>query len=374
MARSATVLFSLVLIGTSLWAADHDVSIASATVSSGGVWQWTIFLSGSSDALTHVKCVQYVLDPSFPDPYRTVCNRGAEDRPFLTSGMTWGPFKLSATVTFDDKTVQQLQYTVNPQATAQSPPTTLLAKGWQPADLTSNPSLGLVALDSHGGVSRLVVDPGSPRIENLFRLKATDSGFALSASAESVFVASNSKLGCIVSKYDISSKAVSSRLVAFNERCVGIAADGTGGFYVTIPDRKEIRHWDRWDGPSVSSWDFVDIDSPGILVFDTIGHRLIVADASGNAYEISVPDGKKQRMASNLGAVTSIAASRFHIILASGKKVLFLDRSDNRGENPPVGLQQLTGGHIVGVAVDASDGLWFADYDNKLVKGPFPLR
>jgi hypothetical protein len=373
MARSATVLFSLVLIGTSLWAVDHDVSIASATVRSGGVWQWTIFLSGTSDALAHVKCVQYVLDPSFPDPYRTVCNRGAEDRPFLTSGTTWGPFRLSATVTFDDKTVQRLQYAVNPQDNTQSPPTTLLAKGWQPADLTSNPSLGLFALDSNGGVSRLVVDQGSPRVENLFRLKAIDSGAALSASTTSVFVSSNSNLGCTVFKFDISNKTVSRRLVAVKERCIGIAADETGGFYITIPDRKEIRYWDRWDDRSVRSWNFVDIDSPGSLVFDSVAHRLIVADTSGNAYTISVPDGKKQRLASNLGTVTSIAASRFHIILASGNKVLFLDRADNRGENPPIGLQ-LTGGHIVGLAVDASDGLWFADYDNKLVRGPFLLH
>jgi hypothetical protein len=374
MSRSAALLFSLVLIGTSAWAGDHNVSIASDAVSSGGVWQWTIFLSGSSDALTHVKCVQYVLDRSFPDPYRTVCNRGAEDRPFSTSGTTWGPFNLSATVTFDDKTVVQLQFTVNPQDNAQSPPTILQAKDWQPADLTFNPSLGLFALDSRGGVSRLLIDQGSPRIENLFRLKSAYSGYALSASATSVFVSSGSSLGCTVFKYDISSKTVSQRLVAVKERCIGIAADGTGGFYVTVPDRKEIRYWDRWDDPSVRSWDFVDTDSLGNLVFDSVGHRVIVADASGNAYAISVPDGKKQRLASNLGVVTSIAASRFHIILASGKSVLFLGRSDSHGENPPAGLQQLTGGHIVGVAVDASDDLWFADYDKKLVKGPFSLR
>jgi hypothetical protein len=82
---------------------------------------------------------------------------------------------------------------------------------------------------------------------------------------------------------------------------------------------------------------------------------------------------REQLLASNLGTVQSIATSRYHILVASGKKVLFLARSDNRGENPPAGLQSLTGGHIVGVAVDATDRLWFADYDNKLVAGPFPL-
>jgi hypothetical protein len=37
-------------------------------------------------------------------------------------------------------------------------------------------------------------------------------------------------------------------------------------------------------------------------------------------------------------------------------------------------LQSLTGGHIVGVAVDATDKAWFADFDKELVQGPLPLN
>jgi hypothetical protein len=94
---------------------DHDVSIASVAVGSARPWQWTVFIKGTSDALAHVKCVQYVLDKSFPNPSRTVCNRGAEDRPFASSGTTWGQFDLSATVAFDDGETHQLHYTLNPQ-------------------------------------------------------------------------------------------------------------------------------------------------------------------------------------------------------------------------------------------------------------------
>lgn len=366
MARNCTASVLSVLLCTSLWAADHTVSIASVASGNANPWQWTVFIKGTSDAIAHVACVQYVLDPSFSNPHRTVCNRGAENEAFLTSGITWGPFNLSATVIFDDKTVQQFQYALNP-------PTRFQREGWQPRDLASNPDSGLFALDSHGGVSRLVVEQGRPRIEELFSLSASDSGYALAASAESVFVSSNSELGCTVFKYAITSKTVSRRLVAMNLRCASVAVDGTGGFYVTIPDRKEIRHWDRWDTRYARTWNLSDIDIAPYLLFDEIGHRLILADVSGKAYAISVPDGRKQLLASNLGAVRSIATSRSHIMLASGKKVLFLDRSDNQGGPPPPGLQLLTGGHIVGVAVDASDSLWFADDDNKIVEGPFPL-
>ncbi len=256
---------------------------------------------------------------------------------------------------------------------AQTPPAKVQTKGWQPGDLTANATSGLFVLDSGGGVSKLALDPeGQAHVEKLFQLKNNDQGDALTASADFVFVASSSRLGCTVYKYSLASKAVASRLLAVHERCVGIANDGKA-VYVTLPDRKEIRYLDSWDSSLPHSWQVTVNSSPGFLTYDAIGQRLIVADDTGKAYSISVPDGKAQELASNLGSVQSIATSKFHILIASGTKVLFLARSDNHGENPPADLQTLTGGHIVGVAVDANDRLWYADYDNKLVQGPYPL-
>jgi hypothetical protein len=159
--------------------------------------------------------------------------------------------------------------------------------------------------------------------------------------------------------------------MAAKQRCTGVATDGTA-IYLSMADQKEVRYWSNWTASDAHSWPLPDMDEPGSLTFDDIGHRVIVAGSSGKAYAISIPDGRQQLLASNLGAVTSIAVSSFHILLASGRKVLFLARSDNSGENPPANLR-LTGGHIVGVAVDATDKLWFADYDNQLIEGPFPL-
>jgi hypothetical protein len=119
MASNRGALIALLVVGASLRAADRDVSIDSVAVSAKP-WRWTVFLKGTPDVLAHVRCVQYVLDPSFPNPHRTVCDRGVQDRPFATRGATWGTFKLLATVTFDDKTVQQLQYTLNPPAPVSS--------------------------------------------------------------------------------------------------------------------------------------------------------------------------------------------------------------------------------------------------------------
>lgn len=259
-------------------------------------------------------------------------------------------------------------------STAQAMPVRFQKTGWQPADLTSNPSSGMFVLDTAGGVSRLVSDDKqSPRIEELFRLNSADSGYAVTASADAVFVASQSKLGCVVYRYSFTARVVTRRIMAASDRCVGITTNGSV-LYLSMPDRNEIRYWDSWDATAFHSWPLAESARPGYLVFDDTGNRLIAENSSGMAYAIAISDGKQQPLASNLGYVQSIATSRLHILFASGKKVLFVARSDNHGENPPDGLRSLTGGLIVGVTVDANGRLWFADHDNKLVEGPFPLN
>ena len=129
--RSFVLLwFLLPIMGGALLAADHNVSIAGVATGSGnGQWKWTVFLKGSAEAIGHLRCVQYMLGAGFPDPSRTVCERGSPDQPFSTGGVTWGSFGLSATVVFDDKTTAQLKYNLNPQAVAQA--TDLISGRWQ---------------------------------------------------------------------------------------------------------------------------------------------------------------------------------------------------------------------------------------------------
>jgi len=252
--------------------------------------------------------------------------------------------------------------------------TVFQAKGWQPSDLASNSSSGLFALDKDGGVSKLTPNqPGSGGIQRLFQIPRAQVPYAIAATADAVFAASASQLGCTIYKYSLASRTTTSLLMAIHERCVGVAGDGIN-LYASFPGRKEIRYWDKWDASSVHTWSLANVQSPGYLAFDEAGHRLIVADnISGKAYAVSITDGKEVLLSGNVGAAQSIATSRFHILLASGKKVLFLARSDGHGENPPSGWPALPGGNIVGVAVDASDKLWIADYDKKLVEGPLPL-
>ncbi len=55
-------------------------------------WDWTVYITGSEADLSHVKCVEYTLHPTFPNPVRTVCNRGFGAAAFPLSTNGWGTF------------------------------------------------------------------------------------------------------------------------------------------------------------------------------------------------------------------------------------------------------------------------------------------
>jgi hypothetical protein len=253
-----------------------------------------------------------------------------------------------------------------------APITTFEDRNWKPSDLSFGGSAGLVALDSNGGVSQLIsVGPNGTEIHALFRVPGGYQASVVTASQDAVFVGTNSQIGCTVFRYTLADKKVEKKIMGVHQHCAGIATDGNA-LYLSMPDQKEITRWKTWGDTSPNYWTLPDADQPGPMVFDQIGQRLVVSGSSGKAYGVSVVDGKQQLLNSNLGVITSISISKLHIVFGSGKKILFLARSDNHGENPPANLR-LTGGSIVGVAVDSSDNLWFADYDHVLVEGPFSL-
>ena len=246
-------------------------------------------------------------------------------------------------------------------------------KGWQPIDMTLDSNSGVFVLDRSGTVSKLIGDQPGAGIDKLFQLPGAYRGVSVAASGQWVYVAANSAVGCSVFRYALSNKAITQRSLELKKSCVGIATDGTT-IYVTLPQANEIRYLSSWDSSSYRSWGVNGANGLGPITFDRIGNRLIVADHDGNAFAVSMSTGAQQLLASNLGWINSLATSRQHILVASGKKVLSLARSDNRGENPPLSLQSLTGGYILGVVVDDGDRVWFADYDKDLVQGPLPLN
>ncbi len=252
--------------------------------------------------------------------------------------------------------------------------TVLKKKNWQPSDMASDPTSGVFVLDRRGGVSRIAVgQKQADNMELLFTLSPSFQGLAIAAASDRVYVVAGSQLGCSLFRYTLSDRSLTSQIMAAKEYCGGVATDGNS-VYITFPDKSEIGVLSNWTASSISRWSVVGAESLGSMTFDRLGNRLVVADHAGRAFVISVQNGASQAIASNLGYVNSIAASKEHLLFASGTVVLSLARADNHPENAPSSLRSLSGGHIVGVAVDGGDNVWYADYEKELVKGGLPLN
>ena len=73
-------------------------------------WKWTVFLKGDEKALDAIKCVEYTLHPTFPNPVRRVCEKGDPKRCFGLSGTGWGTFKIGIRVQMKDGSSRNLEH------------------------------------------------------------------------------------------------------------------------------------------------------------------------------------------------------------------------------------------------------------------------
>jgi hypothetical protein len=224
----------------------------------------------------------------------------------------------------------------------------------------------------NGGISSIQSDSQGSHINLLFRIQGALSGAAVTADANYVYATANSLLGCTVVRYSMATHNMDQRIIAVQKRCVGIATDGST-LYVVIPDDRAILYFRGWSG-NLKTWNVNTTGEFNMLVYDRFGQRLITSNTDGDAYGVSTTNGSAQRLTGGLGFAQSLAVSNQYIVAASGHKVLFINRSDNKGANPPSGVGPLPGGLLVGVAVDQAGGLWIADFDKNLVEGPFLLN
>jgi hypothetical protein len=109
-ASLSTFLLFLFILG----AAERQVQIGNkASALGNGSWQWTVFLGGTQESLSSVKCVRYSLnDPDFAEPVRKVCQAGRAGLAFATSGGATRSFSLKAVVEWDDGNTTELTYLV----------------------------------------------------------------------------------------------------------------------------------------------------------------------------------------------------------------------------------------------------------------------
>lgn len=65
-------------------------------------WSWKIFIQGSDNELEQVKCVEYTLHPTFPNPLQTICDKGQIEYPFALDATGWGTFEIKIKILLKD--------------------------------------------------------------------------------------------------------------------------------------------------------------------------------------------------------------------------------------------------------------------------------
>lgn len=75
-----------------------------------GRWAWTVYIQAPAATIASIRCVEYTLHPTFPNPVRSVCKAGSgpEFFPLPTDG--WGTFQIPIKIQFRDGHTQALTH------------------------------------------------------------------------------------------------------------------------------------------------------------------------------------------------------------------------------------------------------------------------
>lgn len=84
-------------------------------------WSWTIFLTGPDEELNQVRCVEYTLHETFPDPVQVVCELGDRHQAFKLSAEGWGVFEVKIKVILKNEHSLSLRHMLRFAAPRESP-------------------------------------------------------------------------------------------------------------------------------------------------------------------------------------------------------------------------------------------------------------
>lgn len=89
------------------------------------VFIWTVFIKTDTKTLSQIRCVQYVLHPTFPNRIRRICDRGPDpNEAFPLTANGWGVFDVPITITFADGHMENLVHHLHFGNTAPTPTAT----------------------------------------------------------------------------------------------------------------------------------------------------------------------------------------------------------------------------------------------------------
>lgn len=117
---------------------DHQFKLEDVYTPGKDGFAWTMFVDESPQELARIRCVEYTLYPTYPNPSRSVCERGTR---FAVSDKAWGEFNVVVRFVLNDGQTTVQSYTLDlhsrsrnrPWAAAQSSPAREATAPPQPA-------------------------------------------------------------------------------------------------------------------------------------------------------------------------------------------------------------------------------------------------
>src|SRR5437879_66223 len=96
---TGTLISAIVLAGSLSLGQAQSINIENKSSYIGNErWEWTLYATGDSKVINDIRCIEYKLHPTFPNPIQTVCRQGEAETPFALNGSGWGEFNVVATV------------------------------------------------------------------------------------------------------------------------------------------------------------------------------------------------------------------------------------------------------------------------------------
>ncbi len=77
----------------------------------GGRWNWTVYINADSSTISKIKCVEYILHPTFSNRFQRICDSPTNN--FALNSNGWGEFNIEVRVFFKDGSTKNLNHWLN---------------------------------------------------------------------------------------------------------------------------------------------------------------------------------------------------------------------------------------------------------------------
>ena len=94
------LIITFSLINCAVFSQEIKISNTSSATQKKGYYKWTIFVVATAAILNTIEHVEYLLDPTFPNPQVSIYDK---DHNFSYSATGWGEFEIKVKIVFKDK-------------------------------------------------------------------------------------------------------------------------------------------------------------------------------------------------------------------------------------------------------------------------------